>query len=113
MSNVQGGGKKSGSLPKCCTIKREEVGFHIPKASKGFSSAVECGCSHHTHLRRDYSRLSNTPLVSLSYFTFIFVSEALFGGLFFFFFPKFVHRLMPFTKMILLKDLCSVKEKYF
>ena len=37
VSNVQGGGgKKSGWLPKCCTIKREEVGFHIPKASEGF-----------------------------------------------------------------------------
>ena len=54
MSNVQGREKKkSGTLPKCCTIKREEVGFHIPKASKGFNSTVECGCNHHTHLRRD------------------------------------------------------------
>ena len=56
MSNVQGRErkkKKSGTLPKCCTIKREEVGFRIPKASKGFNSTVECGCNHHTHLRRD------------------------------------------------------------
>ena len=69
-------GKKSGPLPKCCTIKREEVGFHILKASKGFSSAVECGCNHHTHLRRDYSRLSTTHLVSLSHFPFTPVSVA-------------------------------------
>lgn len=45
MSNVQGRReegwgqrererkKKSGTLPKCCTIKRKEVGFHDPKAS--------------------------------------------------------------------------------
>lgn len=44
MSNVQGRReegwgqrererKKSDTLPKCCTIKRKEVGFHDPKAS--------------------------------------------------------------------------------
>lgn len=57
MSNVQGRKKKKkkkgGTLPKCCTIKREEVGFHVPKASEGLSSAEECGCNHHAHLRRD------------------------------------------------------------
>lgn len=68
--------KKSGTLPKCCTIKREEVGFHVPKASKDFNSAVECGCNHHTHLRRDYSRLSTTHSISLFHFPFIPLSGA-------------------------------------
>lgn len=74
--------KKSGTLPKCCTIKREEVGFHIPKASKGFSSAVECGCNHHTHLRGDYCGLSTTHSISLSHFPFISLSVASFSCLF-------------------------------
>lgn len=78
VSNVQGrrgGGeekKKSGTLPKCCTIKREEVGFHVPKASKGLSSAVECGCNHHAYLRRDYSRLWSTHSISFVSFSFYF-----------------------------------------
>lgn len=82
MSNVQGRGRKknkeSGSLPKCCTIKiEEEVGCHILQASKSSSSAMECGCNHYTHLRRDNSRLANTLSVSLSCF--------------FFFFSQYVH----------------------
>lgn len=61
---------------KCCTIKREEVGFHIPKASKGLSAAEECGCNHHTHLRRDYGGLSTTHSIFLSHSPFIYPSAA-------------------------------------
>lgn len=80
VSNVQRGKKRkeSGALPKCCTIKREEVGFHVPKASKGFSSAEECGCNHHTHLRRDSSSLSTTHSLFVSFcFYFSVTSSAL------------------------------------
>lgn len=109
VSNVQGrrGGKKSGTLPKCCTIKREEVGFHIPKASEGFSSAVECGCNHHAHLRRDYSRVSSTHSISLFHFPFISLSVASFTCFF-----KFVHLLtLSLAETSRLNGRFSIKGK--